>query len=50
MLAGIVGMINKNHPGVMEKEAPMLYRHMAKVFGLPKLREWIMRRPKKTDF
>ena len=46
MMAALLGMMEKRHPGVMEKEAPMLHKHMAKVLGLPKIKEWISKRPK----
>merc|ERR1712088_88336 len=40
MLAGLLGMLDKRHPGVLEKQAPMLYKHMGKVVALPKIKEW----------
>ena len=49
MLAGLLGMLDKRHPGVMEKQAPLLYKHKEKVVGLPKIKEWISKRPK-TEF
>ena len=48
-LAGLLSMLDQRHPGVMEKEAPLLYKHKEKVFGLPKIKEWVSKRPK-TDF
>ena len=41
MMANLLAMMDKRHPGVMEKEAPVLHKHMAKVLGLPKFKEWI---------
>ena len=49
MLAGLLGMLEKRHPGAMEKQAPLLYKHMEKVNGQPKIKEWISKRPK-TEF
>ena len=49
MLASLLGTLEKRHPGVLSKEAPLLYKHMSKVYGLPKIKEWIAKRPK-TEF
>ena len=49
MLAGLLGMLEKRHPGILGKEAPLLYKHMAKVFGQPNIKEWLRKRPK-TEF
>ena len=48
-LAGLLGMLEKRHPGILGKEAPLLYKHMAKVFGQPNIKEWLRKRPK-TEF
>merc|ERR1712241_1477122 len=49
MLASLLGTLEKRHPGVLSKEAPLLYKHMSEVYGLPKIKEWIAKRPK-TEF
>ena len=48
MLAVLLGFIDQRHPGDLEKRAPLLHKHTEKVLNLPKIKEWISKRPK-TD-
>ena len=50
MMAVILDIIDKKNPGVMENKAPLLYKHKEKVLALPKITEWISKRPPNPEF
>merc|ERR1712088_256373 len=46
MMAMLLGFIDQRNPGVLEKQTPLLHKHAQKVMGLPKIKEWVSKRPK----